>query len=141
MPKTVVCSVTLDDTQAATFRKAVKKHYWYELFMDELPVWGFVGVPPEEIKTDDQIYIYTHKSFEINYNADRVGIFQLACSAATALTCDCLTAGDRMAHCVATEELLASLDHYPALLVCIHVSLQSSKPLLAADLKNAAGSH
>ena len=50
----------------------MKKHYWYELFMDELPVWGFVGLPPEEAKDDEHIYIYTHKSLEINYNGDRV---------------------------------------------------------------------
>ena len=40
--------------------------------MDELPVWGFVGLPPEEAKDDEHIYIYTHKSLEINYNGDRV---------------------------------------------------------------------
>ena len=40
--------------------------------MDELLVWGFVGLPPEEAKDDEHIYIYTHKSLEINYNADRV---------------------------------------------------------------------
>ena len=73
VPKKVVCDSVLNDGQAATFKKAVKKHYWYELFMDELPVWGFVGLPPEEAKDDEHIYIYTHKSFEINYNGDRVG--------------------------------------------------------------------
>lgn len=77
MPKKVVCDNVLTDSQAATFRKAVKKHYWYELFMDELPVWGFVGLPPEEAKDDEHIYIYTHKSLEINYNGDRVGYFML----------------------------------------------------------------
>lgn len=75
VPKKVVCASVLDDGQAATFKKAVKKHYWYELFMDELPVWGFVGLPPEEAKDDEHIYIYTHKSFDINYNGDRVRIF------------------------------------------------------------------
>lgn len=40
--------------------------------MDELPVWGFVGLPPEEAKDDEHIYLYTHKSLEINYNEDRV---------------------------------------------------------------------
>ena len=44
----------------------------YELFIDELPVWGFVGPPPEETKEADNIYIYTHKSFDINYNGNRV---------------------------------------------------------------------
>ena len=40
--------------------------------MDDLPVWGFVGPPPEETKDEEHIYIYTHKSFDINYNDDRV---------------------------------------------------------------------
>lgn len=44
----------------------------YELFIDELPVWGFVGPPPEETKGDDNIYVYTHKAFDIDYNDNRV---------------------------------------------------------------------
>ena len=40
--------------------------------MDDLPVWGFVGPPPEETKDEEHIYIYTHKSFDINYNENRV---------------------------------------------------------------------
>jgi hypothetical protein len=44
----------------------------YELFIDDLPVWGFVGPPPEETKDDEHIFIYTHKSFDINYNDNRV---------------------------------------------------------------------
>ena len=40
--------------------------------MDDLPVWGFVGPPPEETKDEEHIYIYTHKSFDINYNDNRV---------------------------------------------------------------------
>ena len=42
------------------------------MFIDDLPVWGFVGPPPEETKDDDNIYIYTHKAFDVNYNENRV---------------------------------------------------------------------
>ncbi|KAK9810284.1 hypothetical protein WJX72_007991 [[Myrmecia] bisecta] len=72
VPKRLICSQTLDERTAKIFRRAVKKHYWYELFVDELPVWGFVGPPPEETKDEEQIYIYTHKSFDINYNENRI---------------------------------------------------------------------
>ncbi|KAK9834844.1 hypothetical protein WJX81_003258 [Elliptochloris bilobata] len=72
VPKRKICTVKLDEGTAAVFRKAVKKHYWYELFIDDLPVWGFVGPPPEEAKDDKQIYIYAHKSFDINYNEHRI---------------------------------------------------------------------
>jgi len=50
----------------------------YELFMDDLPVWGFVGPPPEETKDEEHIYIYTHKSFDINYNDNRVSALQVS---------------------------------------------------------------
>ena len=50
----------------------------YELFVDELPVWGFVGPPPEETKEAPDGHIWTHKSFDIDYNENRVS-FQSTC--------------------------------------------------------------
>lgn len=41
--------------------------------MDDLPVWGFVGPPPEESPGDEDVYIWTHKLLRINYNDNRVG--------------------------------------------------------------------
>jgi hypothetical protein len=55
------------------FTEAVRRHYWYEFFADDLPIWGFVGPPPEQTKGDSNVYIYTHKTFDIAYNGDRVG--------------------------------------------------------------------
>ncbi|BDA44667.1 Transmembrane 9 superfamily member 3 [Coccomyxa sp. Obi] len=72
VPKKTICSQRLSEANAATFKKAVQKHYWYELFIDDLPVWGFVGPPPEETKDEEHIYLYTHKSFDINYNDNRI---------------------------------------------------------------------
>ena len=40
--------------------------------MDELPVWGFVGPPLEEAQDAREGHIYAHKSFDINYNENRV---------------------------------------------------------------------
>lgn len=45
----------------------------YEFFADDLPIWGFVGPPPEQTKGDSNVYIYTHKTLDIAYNGDRVG--------------------------------------------------------------------
>jgi transmembrane 9 superfamily member 3 len=79
VPKQKICTLPLDASTVATFKRAVQKHYWYELFIDDLPVWGFVGPPPEETKDDQNIYIYTHKSFDINYNDNRVRAPLLFC--------------------------------------------------------------
>eukprot|EP00887_Chlorella_sp_A99_P006658 scaffold3.g6658.t1 len=72
IPKRDICSLTLDDSKVEDFTEAVRRHYWYELFMDDLPIWGFVGPPPEQTKGDTNVYIYTHKTFDITYNKDRV---------------------------------------------------------------------
>ena len=58
----------------------------YELFMDDLPVWGFVGPPPEETRDEERIYIWTHKSFDINYNENRV---RRACPGPHCSPCAC----------------------------------------------------
>ncbi|CAI5470270.1 unnamed protein product, partial [Closterium sp. Yama58-4] len=80
MPKRTICSDTLKEDTAKKFKYSIENHYWYELFMDDLPIWGFVGesVPPATEKADgastaeEQIFIYTHKSFDINYNGDQI---------------------------------------------------------------------
>ncbi len=46
----------------------------YEFFADDLPIWGFVGPPPEQTKGDSNVYIYTHKSLDIAYNGNRVSL-------------------------------------------------------------------
>ncbi len=61
----------------------------YELFIDDLPVWGFVGPPPEETKDDENIYLYTHKAFEIAYNGNRVGGKWLQPRESPRLPCHC----------------------------------------------------
>lgn len=51
----------------------------YEMFLDDLPIWGFVG----EVRKDkvgevgaagaeEKAYIYTHKTFDVSYNTDRI---------------------------------------------------------------------
>ena len=33
----------LDAETAAQFEYAVRNHYWYQLYLDDLPIWGMVG--------------------------------------------------------------------------------------------------
>lgn len=64
--------------QVEDFTEAVRRHYWYEFFADDLPIWGFVGPPPEQTKDDTSVYIYTHKTLDIAYNGDRVGAWMFS---------------------------------------------------------------
>jgi len=77
--KRTLCQDELSAASVREFKRAIKEHYWYELFMDDLPIWGFVGeyVSAETSHTEggpneEQFYIYTHKSFDINYNGNRM---------------------------------------------------------------------
>jgi len=86
-PKTTICRDQLDQKMVRKFKRAIRHHYWYEFFMDELPVWGFVGefidgdtgkavtASQGTVEGDGhngQVFIYTHKSFDIGYNNEQI---------------------------------------------------------------------
>jgi len=39
-PKTQYCEVTLTEEKYQAFVYAVKNHYWYQMYIDDLPIWG-----------------------------------------------------------------------------------------------------
>merc|ERR1712198_319016 len=65
--KTEVCKVKLEDHNLKAFLYAVKNHYWYQMYLDDLPIWGIVGEMDEK-----DFYIWTHKKFEIGYNGQQI---------------------------------------------------------------------
>ena len=75
--KTEYCHVDLDQEKLAAFTYAVKNLYWYQMYIDDLPIWGIVGdtvtQPPEAGgSATNQYYIYTHKRFDMGWNGDRI---------------------------------------------------------------------
>lgn len=77
----------LSEEDAQIFMHAISNHYWYQLFIDNLPLWGMVGelVLPDEEKAKleldkvnehaimpDASYIFTHKAFNISYNGKNI---------------------------------------------------------------------
>jgi len=67
--KTEYCKVALNDNNLKAFLYAVKNHYWYQMYLDDLPIWGIVGEIDD--KAEDY-YVWTHKKFEIGYNNDQI---------------------------------------------------------------------
>uniref|UniRef100_A0ACD5TW84 Uncharacterized protein n=1 Tax=Avena sativa TaxID=4498 RepID=A0ACD5TW84_AVESA len=70
-----VCSKKLAKEDVAKFRNSVAKDYYFQMYYDDLPLWGFIGkvdkgtkLPPTEWK----YYLYRHIIFDILYNNDRV---------------------------------------------------------------------
>jgi len=67
--KNEYCKISLDDKSLKAFIYAVKNHYWYQMYLDDLPIWGIVGELDEK---DNAYYIWTHKKFEIGYNENMI---------------------------------------------------------------------
>mmetsp|Transcript_3522 Transcript_3522/g.12287 ORF Transcript_3522/g.12287 Transcript_3522/m.12287 type:complete len:598 (+) Transcript_3522:93-1886(+) len=74
--KALNCAVKLDKRSLDMFQYAVSNHYWFNLVLDELPMWAMVGEVRESKlgnhSGDDEKYIFTHKHFSIAYNGDRI---------------------------------------------------------------------
>jgi len=67
IPKTEYCQVNLDETTLKSFMYAVKNHYWYQMYIDDLPVWGIVGDNEASV-----MHLWTHKKLEIGYNGNKI---------------------------------------------------------------------
>ena len=73
-----LCTKHLTDKELKDFEHAVMDDYFFEMFLDGLPMWGYVGDDEE----DDMIFnkygtsrkhIYPHLHFSVGYHEDRVG--------------------------------------------------------------------
>jgi len=70
-----ICDLDLTVKRAKLLSLAIKNHYWYQMYIDELPIWGMVGQWVEENengKKKGQALVYTHKAFAIGYNGNQV---------------------------------------------------------------------
>ncbi|GLT28764.1 hypothetical protein SLA2020_036720 [Shorea laevis] len=71
----IACKKRLTKEEVAKFRDAVSKDYYFQMYYDDLPIWGFLGRVDKEGKADPsdyKYYLFKHLIFEISYNKDRV---------------------------------------------------------------------
>ena len=90
-----VCSITLTEDTSAQLQYAVRNHYWYQFFLDDLPIWGMVGelatpeLPegsPQPADGEGEPLLYTHKKFVVAYNGRRIIQVNLTSENPVALT-------------------------------------------------------
>jgi transmembrane 9 superfamily protein 3 len=80
-----LCSKTLTQDDVEMFKYAVSQHYWYQCFLDELPIWGMVGeiegseeellemeLRGEQEHAIHEVFVYTMKRLSIAYNGNRI---------------------------------------------------------------------
>lgn len=70
--KRSICELKLDASKIAQFKYAIDNSYWFEFFMDDLPIWGFVGDLYSDRVGPNKHVVYTHKTLQIQYNRDQI---------------------------------------------------------------------
>ncbi|XAR73602.1 hypothetical protein NMG60_11007623 [Bertholletia excelsa] len=70
----IACKKKLTKEEVAQFRSAVAKDYYFQMYFDDLPIWGFLGKVDKDKAdpSDYKYYLFTHLIFDVSYNKDRV---------------------------------------------------------------------
>jgi hypothetical protein len=76
---TALCHFRLSQDDIKQFMDAIKRHYIFEMFVDDLAVKGFIGEIEEtqtkyesHIHNETHIYLFTHLDFSIAFNGNNV---------------------------------------------------------------------
>eukprot|EP00268_Persea_americana_P054005 TRINITY_DN6159_c0_g1_i1.p1 TRINITY_DN6159_c0_g1~~TRINITY_DN6159_c0_g1_i1.p1 ORF type:complete len:549 (-),score=73.91 TRINITY_DN6159_c0_g1_i1:1483-3045(-) len=71
-----ICKKTLSKEEVTKFRDAIKKDYYYQMYYDDLPLWGFVGKAEESMETmnetEPRYYLFNHIQFNVIFNQNQV---------------------------------------------------------------------
>ena len=73
--KRKLCGVSLQPSQVRQFRQAIAADYYFEMMLDGLPIWGYVGELESrsfqfarEYDNATRFYLFTHLDFSIAWN-------------------------------------------------------------------------
>ena len=70
----VACRKNLTREEVIQFRTAIKRDYYFQMYYDDLPIWGFLG-RIDRLGTavpNDRFFLFMHVHFDIFFNKDRV---------------------------------------------------------------------
>jgi len=72
--KSTICTMTLTHEETDSLIYAIKNKYWYQMYVDDLPLWGMVGDMLGETDKETELipHIYTKKSFTFAYNGEHI---------------------------------------------------------------------
>lgn len=72
----ILCQKKLKEDEIAKFRNAIINEYYFQMFYDDLPFWGFIGKVEEESWALDgkgpKYYLFKHVQFHAFYNGNQV---------------------------------------------------------------------
>mmetsp|Transcript_6274 Transcript_6274/g.9514 ORF Transcript_6274/g.9514 Transcript_6274/m.9514 type:complete len:602 (-) Transcript_6274:315-2120(-) len=77
VPWRMLCERSLSERELKAFADAIRNDFYFEMFVDGLPMWGYVGEEEgEELLLGNleasRRYLYPHLHFSLGYNNDQV---------------------------------------------------------------------
>jgi len=74
-----LCKLQLTPTQTSKFKQAIVDDYYFEMMLDELPIWGYVGELEtksinfaREFDNTTRYFLFTHLDFSIAWNGNHI---------------------------------------------------------------------
>ena len=82
-----ICTADYNKEDLSKLATAIEEDWYYEMFVDDLPMWGYVGEHEAEDfllgHTDrSKHYLYTHLHFTVGYNSDKIVTVNVSASPA-----------------------------------------------------------
>ena len=70
--KSPIYTIEVDATKVKQMKEAIENTYWFEFFMDDLSLWGFVGKFHLDKSDYQNNFLYTHKNIIAKTNNDQI---------------------------------------------------------------------
>lgn len=70
----VLCHKRLTSSEVARFRETIAQDFYFQMYYDDLPLWGFVGKVERDYsghggEENAKYYLFSHLNFNVLYNA------------------------------------------------------------------------
>jgi hypothetical protein len=87
----LLCQKKLEPADLAKFKDAIHNNYFFELFVEDLPMWGYIGdVADEDLLIGEvegsKTFLFPHLQFHLGFNNDQI----VSAKVTTDVRCRCV---------------------------------------------------
>jgi len=73
----MLCKMDLSESDLTKFKEAIHNNYFFEMFVEDLPMWGYIGDFSDEDfiigeVSGSKTYLFPHLHFLFGYNGDQI---------------------------------------------------------------------
>jgi hypothetical protein len=69
----LLCKKHLKPKDIVAFQEAIANNYFFEMFIEDLPMWGYIGdVTDEDLTSGERTFLFTHLHFYVGHNLNQI---------------------------------------------------------------------